>query len=54
MTILNILLQFGMFYSHLVKFVVTWYIFRVLVCLDQEKSGNPGYVLLYSLVLTRS
>jgi hypothetical protein len=22
--------------------VVIWYIFSVLVCLDQEKSGNPG------------
>jgi hypothetical protein len=22
--------------------VVIWYIFAVLVCLDEEKSGNPG------------
>jgi hypothetical protein len=22
--------------------VVIWYIFPILVCLDQEKSGNPG------------
>jgi hypothetical protein len=22
--------------------VVIWYIFSLLVCLDQEKSGNPG------------
>jgi hypothetical protein len=22
--------------------VVIWYIFTILVCLDQEKSGNPG------------
>jgi hypothetical protein len=25
----------------LVYFVVIWYIFPVLVCLDQEKAGNP-------------
>jgi hypothetical protein len=24
----------------LVEFVVIWYIFHILVCLDQEKSGN--------------
>jgi hypothetical protein len=24
------------------RFVVIWYIFSILVCLDQEKSGNPG------------
>jgi hypothetical protein len=23
--------------------VVIWYIFPVLVCLDQEKSGNPAF-----------
>jgi hypothetical protein len=28
----------------LVEFVFIWYIFPVLVCLDQEKSGNPGPV----------
>jgi hypothetical protein len=25
--------------------VVVWYIFPVLVCLDHEKSGNPGHGL---------
>jgi hypothetical protein len=28
----------------LVKFVVICYIFPNLVCLDQEKSGNPGFI----------
>jgi hypothetical protein len=28
-------------YGSLVSFVVIWYIFHVLVCLDLEKSGNP-------------
>jgi hypothetical protein len=37
-----ILRPFDIIYSFLVKFVVIWYIFSVLVCLDQEKSGNPG------------
>jgi hypothetical protein len=41
----NILLRFGKFYGRLVQFVVIWYIFPVLVCLDQEKSGNPAYVV---------
>jgi hypothetical protein len=27
-------------YGSLVLFVVIWYIFPILVCLDQEKSGN--------------
>jgi hypothetical protein len=39
----------GIFYGHLVLcmyrrlvlLVVIWYIFPNLVCLDQEKSGNP-------------
>jgi hypothetical protein len=48
MTISNILmpfgslLSFGIFYGHLVQFVFIWYILPVLVCLNQEKSGNPG------------
>jgi hypothetical protein len=41
MTIWNILRPFGIIYGHLVLFVVIWYIFLVLVCLDPEKSGNP-------------
>jgi hypothetical protein len=45
----------GIFYDHLENFTATWcifdslvqfvvirYIFPVLVCLDQEKSGSPG------------
>jgi hypothetical protein len=41
-TIWNNLPPFGIFYGRLVLFVVIWYIFLVLVCLDQEKSCNPG------------
>jgi hypothetical protein len=41
MTIWNILRPFGTFYGNLVQFVLIWYIFSVLVCLDREKSGNP-------------
>jgi hypothetical protein len=42
MSFWNILRPFGIIYSLLVLFVVIWYIFSVLVCLDQEKSGNPA------------
>jgi hypothetical protein len=43
MTIRNILRLFGIIYGLLVWFVVIWYMyFYVLVCLAQEKSGNPG------------
>jgi hypothetical protein len=38
MTIWNILLPFGIINGRL----AIWCIFPVLVCLDQEKSGNPG------------
>jgi hypothetical protein len=41
MTIWSLLLPFGTIYDLLVQFVVIWYIFPFLVCLDQEKSGNP-------------
>jgi hypothetical protein len=41
MTIWNNLRPFDIIYGRLVKFVVIWYIFPILVCLDQEKSGNP-------------
>jgi hypothetical protein len=41
MTVWNIFRSFGIIYSRLEYFVVMWYIFPVLVCLDQEKSGNP-------------
>jgi hypothetical protein len=37
----NILQPFGIVYANLEQFMVIWYIFPVLVCLDQEKSGNP-------------
>jgi hypothetical protein len=46
-TIWNILLPFGIFYGILVYFVVIWY-FSILVCLDQEKSGN--LCLIYDLL----
>jgi hypothetical protein len=42
MTIWNILMQIGIIYALLVQFVVIWYSFSNLVCLDQEQSGNPG------------
>jgi hypothetical protein len=42
MIIWNILWPFGIMYGSLVQFVVIWYIFPILVCLDQAKSGNPG------------
>jgi hypothetical protein len=42
MTIWNILRPFGIIYGILVQFVVVWYILFVLVCLDQDKSGNPS------------
>jgi hypothetical protein len=35
--------HFGILYGRFVQFVVIWYIFPVLVCLDQETSGNPGH-----------
>jgi hypothetical protein len=30
------------------SFVVIWYIFPILVCLDQEKSGNHAYLRMYA------
>jgi hypothetical protein len=33
---------FGIIYGRLEQFVVIWYILPNLVCLDQEKSGNPA------------
>jgi hypothetical protein len=38
MSIWNNLQPFGIIYGRLVLFVVIWYI---LVCLGEEKSGNP-------------
>jgi hypothetical protein len=34
--------NFGIFYDHLVYFVVIWYISPRFGILYQEKSGNPG------------
>jgi hypothetical protein len=42
MTIWSILRPLEIFYSHLVDFVVIWYIFPRFGILDQEKSCNPG------------
>jgi hypothetical protein len=42
MIIWNILQPSGIFCGRLVQFVFTWHSFSVLVCLDREKSGNPG------------
>jgi hypothetical protein len=33
---------FGITNGRLVQFVLIWYTFPVLVCLDQEKSGKPN------------
>jgi hypothetical protein len=41
MTIWNILRPFDIIYGRFVWLVVIWYIFPKMVCLDQEKSGNP-------------
>jgi hypothetical protein len=42
------------FYDHLEYFIAIWYnlrsfglFFFILVCLDQEKSGNPGLYVEY-------
>jgi hypothetical protein len=43
MAIWNILWTFGIIHGYLVLFVVFCYIFPNLVCLDQDKSGNPGW-----------
>jgi hypothetical protein len=38
----SILHPIGIFYGHLVNFVLLWYIFHHFGMLYQEKSGNPG------------
>jgi hypothetical protein len=48
-SIWNILVSFGIIYGRLIYCVVILHIFPVLVCLDQEKSGNPVKVALNSL-----
>jgi hypothetical protein len=40
----NILWPFGIIYGRSVQLVVIWYIFLILGCLHQEKSGNPGWI----------
>jgi hypothetical protein len=43
----SILLPFGLFYCHLVYFMVIWYTyFSRFGMLYQEKSGNPDYAWL--------
>jgi hypothetical protein len=41
-TVWNISWPFGIIYGRLVLFVVICYIFPILVCWDQGKSGNPA------------
>jgi hypothetical protein len=38
----NILWPFGIIYGSFELFLVIGNIFSILVCLDHEKSGNPG------------
>jgi hypothetical protein len=52
MTVWNIFRYFGILYSRLVYFVVIWYIFPVLVCLDHDKSGNPGHKTMQHPIAT--
>jgi hypothetical protein len=40
---IGILRPFGIIYGRLVYVIVIWYIFPILVCLDEEKSGNPAW-----------
>jgi hypothetical protein len=47
---------FGIIYGRFVQFVVICYIFPNLVCLDQEKSGNPAVLSLtqaFALIVLR-
>jgi hypothetical protein len=41
MPIWNMLWPFGIYYGHLVYYVVIWYIFHRFGTLCQGKSGNP-------------
>jgi hypothetical protein len=43
------LLSFCIIYGRLVKFVVIWYTFSILVRLEQEKSGNPAHRTKFSI-----
>jgi hypothetical protein len=42
MDILNFLWILGIFYDHLVHFVIIWYIFSGFCIMFHEKSGNPA------------
>jgi hypothetical protein len=42
MDIWNILWTCGIFYGHLVHFVLIWYIFSGFGIMYQEESGNPA------------
>jgi hypothetical protein len=46
MAILSVLRPVGIFYVHLVLFVVIWYRFSRFGMLYREKSGNPAYLFL--------
>jgi hypothetical protein len=52
-TVWNIFQSFGKICNCLVYFSVLWFIFPILVCLDQEKSGNPFRQLPPELVTVR-
>jgi hypothetical protein len=52
MAILSILRLHGIFYGHLVNFVVIWYIFPRFGMLYREKSGNPVVYLSSASYLT--
>jgi hypothetical protein len=52
MTIRKILQPFGIIHGRLVKVAVILYIFPVLVCLDQEKSSNPGLLYVAHMFMT--
>jgi hypothetical protein len=54
MAIWNILPIFGIFYDHLVHFVLIWYIFTGFGIMYLEKSGKPGLVHLQLSALTRA
>jgi predicted membrane protein len=47
----NILWRLGIFYDHLVHFVLIWYIFSGFGSLYQEKSGNPEVVHILGLTV---
>jgi hypothetical protein len=49
MAILSILRPNGLFYAHLVHFVVIWYILPSFGMLYREKSGNPGSKFSFDL-----